>query len=120
MESKTVLLKYQKSRKKVVIPVEKQTSELVYLEAAFRKLFNFEKQVNLIISFQRFDSDFDEFVDLEDGDELRHLETLNVVVTAVLVTPPQVSVTIRIRCRTCRGVCVWGIQLGLVFDCVSG
>ena len=85
-----------------------------------RKLFNFEKQVNLIISFQRFDSDFDEFVDLEDGDELRHLETLNVVVTAVLVTPPQVSVTIRIRCRTCREVCVWGIQLGLVFDCVSG
>ena len=88
--SKTVLLKYQENRKKVVIPVEKDVSDLVYLETAFRQLFHFEKQVNLVISFQRLDPEFDEFVDLEPGEELSHLEKLNVV-TPVLVTPPAVS-----------------------------
>lgn len=90
MASKTVLLKYHEHRRKVVIPADKEMSDLAFLELSFRQVFNFEKQVNLSISFQRFDSDFDELVDLEDGDEVSHLEKLNVVVTPVLVTPPAV------------------------------
>ena len=42
--------------------------------------------MNLAISFQRYDRDFNELVDLEDGDEVTHLEKRNVVVTPVLVT----------------------------------
>ena len=80
MSSKTVLL----------IPADKETSDIAFLETSFRKVFNFDKQVNLAISFQRLDSDFDEPVDLDDGDELCHLDKLNVVVTPVLVTPPAV------------------------------
>lgn len=74
----------------MVIPAEKKTSDLSFLELSFRQVFNFEKQVNLAISFQRYDRDFDELVDLEDSDEVTHLEKLNVVVTPVLVTPPAV------------------------------
>ena len=47
MGSKTVLLKYQEHRKKVVIPAEKETSDLAFLELSFRQFINFEKQVNL-------------------------------------------------------------------------
>ena len=95
MASKTVLLKYEEHRKKVMIPAEKDTSDLAFLESSFRQAFNFEKQVNLTISFQRYDADFDELVDMEDGDEIQHLEKLNVVVTPVLVTPSAVSVPCR-------------------------
>jgi len=91
MEPKTILLKYEGNRKKVFIPREQGTSDLAFVESAFRTLFKFEKQVNLAIAFQRFDKDFDEFVDLEGDEELHHLEKLNVVVTPVLVTPPNVS-----------------------------
>ena len=87
MDSKTVLLVYQENRKKVLIPKEKATSDLKFLESSFRTLFKFEKQVNLVISFQRFDKAFNEFVDLDDDEELRDLEKLSVVVTPVLVTP---------------------------------
>lgn len=73
-----------------MIPAEKETSDLSFLELSFRQVFNFEKQVNLAISFQRHDPDFDELVDQEDGDEVIHLEKLNVVATPVLVTPPSV------------------------------
>ena len=90
MESKTILLKYQENRKKVVISPKEGTKELAFLESVFRKLLNFE-QVNVAISFQRYDPDFEEFVDLEEDDELRNMEKLNVVVTPVLVIPPEVS-----------------------------
>ena len=39
------------------------------------------------VSFQHFDSEFDELVDLEHCDDVIHLEKLNVVITPVLFTP---------------------------------
>lgn len=89
--SKTVLLTYQESKKKVVIPHDKPGSDLDYLEITFRNLFHFEKQVRLFISFQRFDQDFGELVDLEQSDEINHKDKLNVVVSSTLVTPTSVS-----------------------------
>ena len=94
MDSKTVLLVYQDNRKKVSIPKEKATSDLKFLESSSRMLFKFQDQVNLVISFQRFDKAFNEFVDLDDDEELHDLEKLNVVVTPILITPivtPNVS-----------------------------
>ena len=79
-----------------MIPADKEVSDLAYLEVAFRQHFNFEQQVNLKLSFQRFDADFDELVDLDDGEDLRHLEKLNVVVTPILVTPPTVRAYSRV------------------------
>ena len=91
MDSKTVLLKYKESRKKIVIPAEKGISDMAFVESSFRKLFKFEGQVNLTISFQRFDMDFQELVDLEENEELQDMEKLNVVVTSTVTTPPAVS-----------------------------
>ena len=91
MAFKTVLLRFKENRKKVVIPEAKPTSDLQFLESSFRKLFKFEQQINLAISFQRFDETFDELVDLEEGDLVQNREKLNVVVTPILITPPAVS-----------------------------
>lgn len=82
---------YQESKKKVVIPKEKATSDIEFLQASFRALFKFQNQVNLDIAFQRFDQAFCEYVDLEDDEELHDREKLKVVVTPLLVTPPAVS-----------------------------
>ena len=89
MAYKTIILKYQENGKKVLVPKEKSTTDLAFLEASFRSLFKFQNQVNLDISFQR--EAFGELVDLEVDDVLKDLEKLNVVVTPVLVTPPPVS-----------------------------
>ena len=91
MAYKTILLKYQENRKKVLVPKEKSTTDLAFLEASFRSLFKFQNQVNLDISFQRYDEAFGELVDLEVDDVRKDLKKLNVVVTPVLVTPPPVS-----------------------------
>ena len=73
-----------------MISPEEGTNELAFLESVFQKLHNFE-QVNVAISFQQYDPDLEEFVDLGEDDELRNLEKLNVVVTPVLVILPEVS-----------------------------
>ena len=85
MAFKTVLLRFKENRKKVVIPEAKPTRDLQFLESSFRKLFKFEQQINLAISFQRFDETFDELVDLEEGDLVENREKLNVVVTPILI-----------------------------------
>ena len=91
MEFKTVLLRYQQSREKVLIPKQKEGTDIQFLELSFRMLFKFDNQVNLQILFQRFDPAFDDFFDLDERDEIRDLEKLKVVVTPVLTTPPAVS-----------------------------
>ena len=93
MAYKTILLKYQENRKKVLVPKEKSATDLAFIGSSFRLLFKFQDQVNLDISFQRFDEAFGELVDLEEDEELKDLEKLNVVVTPLLVTPPAVSLT---------------------------
>ena len=90
MASKPILLRYQENRKKVVIPAEKTESDLEFLESSFCTHFKFQNQVNLVISFQRFDKDFEEFVDLEPDEELLDL---NVIVTPILISPQTVSST---------------------------
>lgn len=92
MAHKTILLKYLEIREEVVVPKEKSTTDLAFLESSFHSLFKFQEQVNLQITFQRFDG-FCELVDLDEGNELNDMEKLNVIVTPVLVTPPAVSFT---------------------------
>ena len=73
MASKTVLLKYLEHKRKVLIPAEKEASDLAFLESSFREALNYEK-----------------LVDLEHGDHVIHLGKLNIVVTPVLDTPQTV------------------------------
>lgn len=55
-----------------------------YLRREFLVQFKFEANVKLDVTFQRFDSDWNEFVDLEDADEICDKDKLKAVVTPIL------------------------------------
>ena len=67
----------------MIISPEESESELDYLRREFLVLFKFEANVKLDLTFQRFDSDWNEFVDLEDADEICDKDKLKVVVTPI-------------------------------------
>ena len=83
---KMVVLSYQGSNKKVVIPQTKGMMDVQYLEEEFKKRFNFT-ETNAKVTFQRLDEDVGEYIDLEDGDEICHKEKLNAVVTPSISEP---------------------------------
>ncbi len=86
---KTVLLSYNEKNKKVVIPAHSPKSDLEFLQSFFLTTFKFEwnSNVNLDVTFQKYDADFAEFVDLDDSDSVEHMDKLKVVVMPILDTP---------------------------------
>ena len=59
----------------------------IFLKREFRKQFSFEKHVAIDVTFQRFDSEWEEYVDLDDDETVSNKEKLKVVVTSKLETP---------------------------------
>ena len=84
-EPKTVLLSYLENKKRVTIPANNKKPDLEYLREVFLTSFKFERNVSLDVTFQRFDPEWNDFVDLEDGDELVHKDKLKAVVSPILV-----------------------------------
>ena len=60
--------------------------ESYFLEEEFKRHFKFQSNVNLDISFQRYDPEWEEYVDLEPGSTICHKEKLKAVVTPILVS----------------------------------
>ena len=81
---KTVLLSYLEKNKKITIPASTLKSDLEYLREIFLTSFKFESNVLLDVTFQRFDAEWNEFVDLDNGDEVCHKDKLKAVVTPIL------------------------------------
>ena len=97
--AKTILLSYLEKNKKITIPANTPTSDLEYLREVFLTSFKFESNVLLDVTFQKFDAKWNEFVDLEDGDEVCHKDKLKAVVTPILAQDtPEPS-------RACSEVC---------------
>ena len=96
-KTKTVLVSYLEKNKRIKIPPEQSESDLDYLRREFLVQFKFEANVNLDVTFQRFDSDWNEFVDLEEADEICDKDKLKAVVTPILAqeTPEGSSCTSR-------------------------
>ena len=65
---KSVLISYLDSSKPVKIPAVYDGTELDYLTRIFMKAFSFESNVNLKITFQRFSTDWEQYVDLDEND----------------------------------------------------
>ena len=87
-ETKLVLVSYLENNKVLKIPTNKgSVSDVEYLEQAFRPEFSFESTVKLSITFQRFDEDGNEFIDLEADTELQQKDKVKAVVSAALVDP---------------------------------
>ena len=84
---KAVLLSFLDRNKVVKIPEGIDGSELDYIRKQCKTLFSFQQQVSIKITLQRFSEDWNEFVNLEEGDTLKDKEKLKIVITPHLQTP---------------------------------
>ena len=89
MAEKQVLVSYLE-RKKVFTLSTTVPNQLELLKDKFRKEFQFQHNVNLDISFQRFDPGWDDYVDLDEDSVLQEKEKLKAVVTPILVSASSV------------------------------
>ena len=87
MESKSVLVSYGDRKKVLKIKVDSQLTDLEFVTKEFKKEFSFDSNVNIVLTFQRFDSEWGEYIDLEPEATLNHKDKLTAVVTPTLVTP---------------------------------
>ena len=83
--TKTVLVSYLEKKKRMVIPPEKSESDFEYLKCEFLTQFKFEQNVKLNITFQKFYTEWpNDYVDLEDTDEIEDKDKLKAVVIPIL------------------------------------
>ena len=90
--ARLVLLQYLDRNKPVSIPKETD-NDIALLTKHFFKNFNFTKNVGLTVTFQRFDEEWDEYVDLDEDAVIQHKEKLKVIVSSSLTDGPQATST---------------------------
>ena len=81
------MLSYLDRNKLVKIPENFQGNELAYLEEEFRKNFSYQGNVSICISFHKFDTEWDDFIEVERDTAINNKDKLKVIVTSQLVTP---------------------------------
>ena len=79
--AKVVLVFHLEKNKKISIPLHKSEWDIEYLRREFLKHFFFEQNVKLQITFQHFDPEWEEYVDLEEDAVVHHKDKLKVIVT---------------------------------------
>ena len=84
---KSILVSYLGRNKVVDVPMLKEEFDVTLIKKEFRKQFSFVNQVSVEVTLQRFDQDWDEYVDLNSDYEVATREKLKVVVTSKLHTP---------------------------------
>ena len=70
--SRFLVALYLERKKKFSLPTVKDLSDVQYLKREFLTAFAFkqERAVNLSVSFQSFDKEFDDFVEVEEDDDI--------------------------------------------------
>lgn len=85
---KQVMLSFSGRNKIVKLPDTEQ--DVLYLKRQFKQLFNFLDK-NIVVTLQRFDPDWDSYIDLDDEEAIiDNKETIKVV--AHPVSPPSIEV----------------------------
>ena len=84
MAEKVVMVSYNELNKVVKIPTDIQKSEIELLREQCSKLFKFGTNVKLEIIFQKYDSDWDAMIDLDDSFVLSNKDKLKMVVQPIL------------------------------------
>ena len=79
--ARQVLVSYLERNKKITIPEYSGDSDIEYLRREFRANFDYGKNVRLQITFQRYDPEWEEFVDLDEDGEVYHKDKLKAVVS---------------------------------------
>ena len=81
LKMKCVLLTHLDHNKVVKIPEEKDETDIAYLKSQFRRLFSYENHVVIDLTFQRYDPDWETYIDLDDDEVVENKEKLKVIVT---------------------------------------
>ena len=84
---KTVLLSFSDRNKVFTIPCDFPRGDLAYLEEKFRESFSFENNVSIEISFHKYSSTWEEYVEITEDDDVADKDKLKAVVTPRIVTP---------------------------------
>lgn len=84
---KSILVSFLERNKVIRCPADSEEGDVSFLKREFRKQLSFEKHVAIDVTFQRFDSEWEEYVDLDDDETVSNKEKLKVVVTSKLETP---------------------------------
>ena len=96
---RSVLLCYGERKKVVVVPEDKDSDDISYLDAEFRKHFDYESNVSITVSFQKWDPTWSEYVELDKAAAVEDKDKLNVVVTPRLVTPTTSRTSDDLQCK---------------------
>ena len=75
------LVSYLERNKKISIPEHKSEGDVEYLRREFLINFFSEKNVKLHITFQHFDPEWEEYVDLDEDAVVPHKKKLKAIVT---------------------------------------
>jgi hypothetical protein len=89
---KRVLLSYNERNKVVTIP-DDVDNDLHFLRMEFLRIFDITDDVTLLVVFQKFDEEWDSFVDLEESDVLQTKDKIRAVVTYKVLNNPPVQST---------------------------
>lgn len=85
MEKQSVLVNYLQHNKVLCVESVDGEEDLKILEDEFRKEFKLESATDLSITFQRFDTGWKEFINLNSSSTLYHKDKLRAFTTAVAV-----------------------------------
>lgn len=77
--SRRVLLSHLDRNKPVILPGEPE-GDICFLTTKFLESFNYAKIVKLTVTFQRFDSEWKEYIDLDQDETINDKDKLKVVV----------------------------------------
>lgn len=93
--TKSVLVSYIDRNKVIRIPHGKPSGldDLQFFESEFKTLFFFQKNIRLCVTFQRYDKDWEEYVDLEPTDIIENKDKLGAVVSPLLEDSISVSIS---------------------------
>ena len=82
--ARSVLVTFMERNKKIDIPGEKEESDLSYLTKVCKQSFSFGSNVTIEVTFQKYDHDWESFVDLEEEYVACHKDKLKLVVSPLL------------------------------------
>lgn len=87
MEEKSVLVSFSGKKKVLRIHSTEKSSDVSLLSKEFKNTFFDceEDSSSIAVTFQKFDRDWDEYVDLESWSTINNKEKLNAVVEKVVV-----------------------------------
>ena len=68
--SRSVLLSYNERNKVFTIPDRKDERDIQYLESELRLAFSYHGNVSISIYFQRFDADWNNYVELDENSSI--------------------------------------------------